>query len=61
MNRSRVPAMHGFDPAEPDSRACWLTTHPCENPPARINEIFDVMKAAASRVSLGKARMALSA
>ena len=51
MNRSRVPAMHGFDPAEPDSKACWLTTHAVANPPARINEIFHVMKAAASRVA----------
>ena len=49
MNRARVPAMHGFDPAEPDSRACWLTTHAVANPPARINGIFNVMLDAAER------------
>ena len=44
MNLKRVPAMHGFDPAEPDSRACWLTTHPVDPAPARINEIHEVMR-----------------
>ncbi len=52
MNRSRVPGMHGFDPAEPDSKACWLTTHPVANSPARINEIFHVMKAAAASIDV---------
>src|SRR5579862_76520 len=47
MNRGRVPAMHGFDPLEPDSRACWLTTHPVEQTPRQIHEIFRVMKSAA--------------
>ena len=61
MNRSRVPGMHGFDPAEPDSRACWLTTHLCENPPARINGIFDVMRAAASDLVAEQAGAELSA
>jgi hypothetical protein len=37
MNQRRVPAMHGFDPDLPASSACWLTRHPVENPPARIN------------------------
>jgi hypothetical protein len=49
MNLRRVPAMHGFDPAEPDSRACWLTTHPVPERPRQIHEIFRVMKGAAVR------------
>jgi hypothetical protein len=48
MNQRRVPAMHGFDPGHPDSAACWLTSHPVSHPPARIEQIFAVMKAAAS-------------
>lgn len=47
MNMKRVPAMHGFDPAEPDSKACWLTTHPIAQAPRQIHQIFDVMKTAA--------------
>jgi hypothetical protein len=46
MNLRRVPAMHGFDPAEADSAACWLTTHPVMPVPRRINEIFEVMRTA---------------
>ena len=49
MNRGRVPGMHGFDPREPDSAACWLATHPCEQPPAQIHEIFYVMRRAADQ------------
>jgi hypothetical protein len=49
MNQRRVPAMHGFDPAHPDSTACWLTNFPQTNPPASIEKIFDVMHAAANR------------
>jgi hypothetical protein len=49
MNQHRVPAMHGFDPAEPDSAACWLTNYPCPDPPKRLEDIFDVMLRAASR------------
>lgn len=48
MNQRRVPAMHGFDPREPDSAACWLTSYECPNPPLRIEKIFDVMRAAAA-------------
>jgi hypothetical protein len=48
MNQRRVPAMHGFDPAHPDSAACWLTNYPSAVRPARIERIFDVMRAAAS-------------
>jgi len=51
MNRRSVPGMHGFDPREPDSRACWLTTHPCEHTPSQIHEIYHVMRAAAERVA----------
>jgi hypothetical protein len=51
MNRGQVPGMHGFDPREPDSRACWLTTHPCERKPAQIHEIYQVMRASADRVA----------
>jgi hypothetical protein len=49
MNQRRVPAMHGFDPAHPDSAACWLTNYPSAVRPARIERIFDVMAAAAGR------------
>jgi hypothetical protein len=48
MNLRRVPAMHGFDPAEADSAACWLTTHPTRVP-ARIHEIYEVMKEAGQK------------
>jgi hypothetical protein len=51
MNRGKVPGMHGFDPREPDSRACWLTSHPCERTPVQINEIYHVMRAAAARIA----------
>ena len=47
MNRHRVPAMHGFDPREPDSQACWLCSHADHTAPRRIEGIFDVMRAAA--------------
>ena len=47
MNRGRVPAMHGFDPAEPDSAACWLTNHPCSEPPQRLDGIYKDMRQAA--------------
>ncbi len=47
MNQRNVPAMHGFAPEEPDSAACWLTTDPCENPPTRLDGIFNVMRSAA--------------
>ena len=39
--------MHGFDPAEPDSKACWLTTHAVAQAPRQIHQIFEVMKTAA--------------
>lgn len=52
MARHRVPAMHGFDPDDKDSAACWLTSHPVE-PPRRIEGIFGVMKRAAERVAAG--------
>lgn len=49
MNLGRVPAMHGFDPELKSSAACWLTSHPVGNPPRRIDEIYQVMHAAAQR------------
>ncbi|HEX4085832.1 MAG TPA: alkaline phosphatase family protein [Chthoniobacteraceae bacterium] len=54
MNRGRVPGMHGFDPREPDSRACWLTTHELDFNPRRINEIYHVMRAAAGRPAISQ-------
>ena len=47
MNQRRVPAMHGFDPAEPDSAACWLTNYPCPTPPRRLDGIYEIMRRAA--------------
>jgi hypothetical protein len=55
MNRGKVPGMHGFDPREPDSRACWLTTHRIENPPAQIHQIYHVMRAAADKSAPSRA------
>jgi hypothetical protein len=55
VSRGGLPAMHGFDPSQPDSRACWLTTHPCENSPSRIHEIYRVMRAAAEKISSASA------
>jgi hypothetical protein len=51
MNRHRVPAMHGFDPREADSRACWLCNHDRYPAPRRIDGIFDVMRIAAARAA----------
>jgi len=51
MNQSRVPAMHGYAPDLPHSRACWLTSHAVAEPPARIEGIYHVMRAAADRVA----------
>lgn len=50
MNQRLVPAMHGFDPAAPDSAASWLTNVPVEKPPHRIEQIHGVMRAAANRL-----------
>ena len=50
MNLHRVPAMHGYDPLEPESAASWLTSHPVENPPQRLEQVFRVMKSAAENV-----------
>ena len=47
MNQRRVPAMHGFAPEEPDSAACWLTNFQHDQPPPRIEGIFQVMRQAA--------------
>jgi hypothetical protein len=50
MNQRRVPAMHGFSPDLPASSACWLTSHPVDRRPARIEQIHDVMAQACERV-----------
>jgi hypothetical protein len=47
MNQRRVPAMHGYDPDEPDSAACFLSTTQVERPPARIEQIHRLMQEAA--------------
>jgi hypothetical protein len=52
MNQRFVPAMHGFDPAEPTSAASWLTNVPVENPPKRIEQIYGVMRAAVDRLAI---------
>lgn len=51
MNRHRVPAMHGFDPREPDSQACWLCNHGDYAAPRRIEGIQEVMRTAAQRAA----------
>ena len=51
MNQRRVPAMHGYDPDLPNSRACWLTSHEVEQAPVRIEGIHHVMRAAADRLA----------
>jgi predicted AlkP superfamily pyrophosphatase or phosphodiesterase len=50
MGGERVAGMHGFSPEDPNSKACWLTSHPTRVP-RRIEEIFLVMKEAAERVA----------
>jgi hypothetical protein len=52
MNQRFVPAMHGFDPAEPNSAASWLTTVPVEDPPKRIEQIYGVMRGAVDRLPI---------
>lgn len=47
MNQRHVPGMHGFDPQDPDSAACWLTNHDHYPAPARIEQIHHVMREAA--------------
>lgn len=47
MNQRHVTGMHGYDPREPASPACWLTNHAAYPAPARINEIYHVMEEAA--------------
>ncbi len=47
MNQRHVTGMHGYDPREPASAACWLTNHTACSSPARINEIYNVIREAA--------------
>ena len=46
MNQRHVHGMHGFDPQDADSAACWLTNHEHYIAPTRIEKIHDVMLAA---------------
>ncbi|WP_269539095.1 alkaline phosphatase family protein [Cerasicoccus fimbriatus] len=47
MNMGFVTGMHGYDPAHPDSTACWLATHETL-PVAQLTDIFPVMREAAN-------------
>lgn len=47
MNQRHVPGMHGYDPRDPDSAACWLTNHTHYAAPPRIEQINRVMREAA--------------
>lgn len=47
MNQRHVPGMHGYEPQESESAACWLTNHDHYQKPARIEKIHDVMQEAA--------------
>jgi len=47
MNQRNVPGMHGYDPRDSESAACWLTNHDHYPAPPRIEKIHDVMLAAA--------------
>jgi len=49
MNQRHVVGMHGYDPQEPASAACWLTNHAAYEPPHRIEQINRVMKEASAR------------
>ncbi|MGE9293926.1 MAG: alkaline phosphatase family protein [Puniceicoccales bacterium] len=42
LNQSLVAGMHGYDPAHPDSAACWLATHET-SPVNDLPDIFRVM------------------
>ena len=48
MNQRNVPGMHGYDPQDSESAACWLTNHNHYPVPPRIEKIHDVMQAAAA-------------
>ncbi len=47
MNQRHVPGMHGYDPQDLDSAACWLTNHDHYEAPDRIEKINRVMRQAA--------------
>lgn len=51
MNLGLVKGMHGFDPDLPNSAACWLTSHPVDHKPARIEQIHRVMSDACRRIA----------
>lgn len=46
MNMGFVKGMHGYDPSDSDSAACWLTSHPTRTVKG-LNDIYPVMRDAA--------------
>ena len=45
MGVKPLAGMHGFDPADEDSRACWLSTEPVPDGVTRVCDYFKVMTA----------------
>ena len=43
MGVKPLNGMHGFDPADEDSRACWLSTEPVPEGVGRVCDYFRVM------------------
>ena len=43
MGVKPLNGMHGFDPADPDSDACWLSTVPVPEGVTRVCDYFRVM------------------
>jgi predicted AlkP superfamily pyrophosphatase or phosphodiesterase len=43
MGRRPVAGMHGYDPADPDSRAAYLTNIPSSAPPRHLTDLFGLM------------------
>ena len=47
MGVKPLAGMHGFDPADEDSQACWLSTAPVPDGVARVCDYFRAMTAPA--------------
>lgn len=45
MGAKPLAGMHGFDPADEDSRACWLSTVPVPESVTRVRDYFGAMTA----------------
>ena len=45
MGVKPLPGMHGYDPADEDSLACWLSTEPVPDSVRRVRDYFAVMTA----------------